>query len=86
VTIVNSPEDSRLRLRESPNASAPLVNERRLGTGETATVLDGPVDADGARYWQIRTSDGLEGWSAEMLLGASGTAVEIGPWMEPVVE
>jgi hypothetical protein len=84
VTIVNSPEGSRLRLRSSPSSSAPLVNDRRLGTGETATVLDGPVDADGARFWQIRTSDGLEGWAAEMLLGATGDAVEVGPWMEPV--
>ena len=32
--------------------------------GTTLVVLDGPEEADGYTWWQVRTPDGAEGWAA----------------------
>jgi uncharacterized membrane protein len=82
ITVINAPSENQLRLRTDPDASADNIITR-LPTGTSATVLEGPVDANGARFWKIRTSDGQEGWAAEMLLGETGDPVRVGPWMEP---
>jgi hypothetical protein len=35
-----------------------------LDSGGTLEVIGGPQDADGYVWWQLRTADGQEGWSA----------------------
>jgi hypothetical protein len=81
VRIINSPENSRLNVRPEPDRTAQSL--ARLLNGETASVLEGPTDAGGFRWWKIRTAGGVEGWAAEMLITGSGTPEDIGPWMEP---
>src|SRR5262249_51908786 len=39
---------------------------KKLPTGETITVLEGPIDSDDYYWWKIRTQDGNEGWVVEM--------------------
>ncbi len=46
-----------------------------LATGEYVVILAGPVDADGARWWQVQTADGIVGWIA----GAIGGVATLGP-------
>lgn len=35
-----------------------------LAAGSTGTVIGGPVNANGYRWWQVRTSSGSQGWAA----------------------
>ncbi len=37
----------------------------RLMDGTVATLLAGPVEADGYRWWRVRTPLGTEGWVVE---------------------
>ena len=55
-----------MAMRDAPDATAP---ERAVAPeGTTGEVLDGPVDADGYRWWRI-DYDGVEtGWSADYWL------------------
>lgn len=46
-----------------------------LTNGEYVVILAGPVEADGFRWWQVQTADGVVGWIAGMVDGA----VTIGP-------
>lgn len=48
------------RLRQEPSRTSPAVNT--IGVGVNATVLEGPQDRDGFRYWRIERSDGYKGW------------------------
>ena len=56
----------RLNVRERPGTDEDIVEQ--LGSGIIGTITDGPVRADGFRWWDIewdiRGLD-LEGWSAE---------------------
>ena len=52
-----------LNLRQEPSLSSTSL--KRIQAGEEVLVLDGPVDQDGYYWWQIRTSDGIEGWAVE---------------------
>lgn len=81
VRIVNSPSDSRLRVRDEPSLNAPF-KERRLLNGEVANVVEGPIDAGGYRWWRIEHPE-VSGWAAEMQIGGTGDPVDVGPWMEP---
>ncbi|MFN8374415.1 MAG: SH3 domain-containing protein [Anaerolineae bacterium] len=60
-------EDDNLRLRSGPGLSyeriAGLPNNTRVN------VLDGPVESDGYTWWQLSTSEGLEGWAADFVDG-----------------
>ncbi|MEZ4516810.1 MAG: SH3 domain-containing protein [Chloroflexota bacterium] len=41
--------------------------------GSKVYVLDGPTDADSLQWWQIRLTDGTEGWAAgDFLVPAAG--------------
>jgi uncharacterized protein YgiM (DUF1202 family) len=53
----------RLNVREGAGRSFAIVTQ--LEQGEQVTLLDGPVEADDFRWWQIRTSDGTEGWAVD---------------------
>ena len=56
----------RLNVRERPGTDEEIIEQ--LGSGIIGTITDGPVRADGFRWWEIeweiRGLD-LEGWSAE---------------------
>lgn len=41
------------------------VVARRLRRGALLTVVEGPVDVDGYRWWQVQDADGRQGWAAE---------------------
>ncbi len=48
--------------------AGPGVGHERVGVllqGQTVSLIEGPQEADGYRWWHIRTEDGLEGWVAE---------------------
>ncbi len=48
--------------------SEPRTGSRRLGrfgTGVKVTIQDGPVEADGYRWWKVADSAGVSGWIAE---------------------
>jgi N-acetylneuraminic acid mutarotase len=51
------------RLRKQPGMSGEIIGQVQPG-GEVL-VVDGPVCADDYTWWLVRSSDGLEGWSAE---------------------
>lgn len=46
-------------------AGVDSVVARRLRRGALLTVLEGPVDVDGYRWWQVQDADGRQGWAAE---------------------
>jgi uncharacterized protein YhaN len=51
-----------LRLRSGPSLSGSVLD--RLQPGTQMTLLKGPQQADGHAWWNIRTTDGKEGWVA----------------------
>ena len=63
-----------LNVRAAPGTQAERVGV--LLQAQSVTVRDGPVDADGYRWWQVENSEGLVGWVAE------GT--EDSAWLVPV--
>jgi len=52
-----------LNVREAPTASAKQLG--RLSPGALVSVRDGPVEADGYRWWQVASGQGLDGWVAD---------------------
>jgi tetratricopeptide (TPR) repeat protein/uncharacterized protein YgiM (DUF1202 family) len=53
----------KLNVREGAGRSNPIVTQ--LEQGAVVTILEGPQEADGFRWWKIRTSDGIEGWAVD---------------------
>jgi hypothetical protein len=58
------PGDS-LNLRITPSRIADVL--RTLKGGEIVTLVAGPQDVDGLRWWQVRTADGMTGWVIEQI-------------------
>jgi hypothetical protein len=56
-----------LALRESQSVNAPAAGDAT--EGETGTVIEGPVAADGHWWWRVEFEDGRAGWIAQVLLG-----------------
>jgi len=52
-----------LRVREAPTTRAQQLS--CLPDGTEASVLSGPADADGFRWWKIRAEGIVEGWVVE---------------------
>jgi len=52
-----------LNMRAEPSASSERI--RVLLRAETLPVIDGPVDADGFRWWKVRAFNDVEGWAVE---------------------
>lgn len=52
-----------LNLRAEPSLDAEIL--ARLRTGQSVTVLDGPVDADHYYWFRLETADGQQGWAVE---------------------
>ena len=55
-----------LNLSDAPSLNGTIV--KKLLSGDVVTLIDGPVEADGYRWWKIRIdADGVEGWAVEHL-------------------
>lgn len=54
-----------LNMRNGAGRGYELV--AKLSAGTVVMLLEGPVEADGLRWWRIRTPDGMEGWAVEQV-------------------
>jgi hypothetical protein len=59
--------DVNLLVRQNPSLNAGIVGS--LPIRAIVDVLSGPVEADGLRWWQIRSPGGIVGWSPELFGG-----------------
>jgi len=59
------PEDPKLKVRETASAAGKLLGE--LDKDAQVTILEGPTDANGIKWWKVDNGKGLVGWSAEGL-------------------
>ena len=51
-----------------------------LASGSTGTVIGGPVNANGYRWWQVRASNGSQGWAASnWMVSTSGGSTPTDP-------
>jgi hypothetical protein len=57
-------DDEYLNLRDAPTTDSTVL--ALLESGRQALIIDGPIDADGFRWWQIRVGS-REGWVVEAL-------------------
>jgi Tol biopolymer transport system component len=66
--IDNNYEITELSDNLNLHTSASIVSNviTKLHTGNSFTVLEGPIDADDHYWWKIKTLDGTEGWVVEM--------------------
>ncbi len=62
VAYVQKAGGKNLRLRSAPGLDSTVLDG--LAPGTQLTLLAGPNEKDGYPWWQIRTSDGREGWVA----------------------
>ncbi len=58
-----------INLRAAPGTGSAIVRTP-LATGEYVAILAGPVEAEGYRWWQVQTADGVIGWLAGTIDGA----------------
>lgn len=65
--VVQGTAGAGLNLRAEPSTQGQIVANAREGA--VLTVVDGPQEANGYTWWQVRTSDGKEGWGAATWLG-----------------
>lgn len=52
-----------VNIRQAPSTAAPRVG--RYGAGVLVAVLEGPVEANGFRWWRVDDEQGLSGWVAD---------------------
>lgn len=57
-----------LNVRAGPGTGYDFV-QAALTTGEYVAILAGPVEAEGFRWWQVQTADGVIGWLAGTIEG-----------------
>jgi hypothetical protein len=55
-----------VRLRSDPSTNGEILSE--LGDRQAVTIVSGPIDADGYRWWEVVLEDGTQGWLAEDFL------------------
>src|SRR5690606_112366 len=71
VRVLNDDPDSEtitLTVRAEPGRNgAPAAQALE---GDLLTIIDGPQDADGLRWWQVETARGTQGWVVEGLQNA----------------
>lgn len=61
---------TQLNIRSGPGTGYDFVRNFLI-TGEYIVILAGPVEADGARWWQVQTADGVVGWIAGEIEGVT---------------
>lgn len=81
--MVYTTERDVLNLRDGPGLDYARI--ARLEDEARVTVLEGPVESDGFRWWNISTRDGVQGWAADFVDGLPTliTIVE-GPRFGPI--
>jgi WD40 repeat protein len=57
-------EGDNLNLRTEPSLNGEII--RKLRTGESVSIIDGPKIADDYVWWKVKIADGTEGWIVEM--------------------
>ena len=75
--IVTTTKGDTLNVRQSPSTSAAVLAV--LKPGAILKVMGGPQSADGLRWWQVRTTEGVIGWVADQVTDASGTVNTLTP-------
>ncbi|QLQ07711.1 MAG: hypothetical protein HZY76_18030 [Anaerolineae bacterium] len=63
--LIGQPARRRPAGRQHSSRAAPGRRVGRFGAGVRVTVEDGPVEADGYRWWKVADSSGSSGWIAE---------------------
>lgn len=56
-----------LNVRAGPGLSNVIL--AKLDNGAVVTLLEAPQEADGLRWWKVRTEDGVEGWAVDSAEG-----------------
>lgn len=59
-----------LNLRATPSLQAEVLF--RMVSASRVAIIGGPRLADGLRWWQVRTPDGVSGWAAEAISDPQG--------------
>jgi hypothetical protein len=72
---VAPPEGLKLKVRDKASATGAILGE--LAKDAQVTILEGPTDANGIKWWKVDDGKGLVGWSAEGL-GTDKYLVPIG--------
>jgi len=62
---VAPPEGLKLKVRDKASATGAILGE--LAKDVQVTILEGPTDANGIKWWKVDDGKGLVGWSAEGL-------------------
>ena len=62
--------DGPLNVRDDSSINGEVLLQ--IATGDGATVLDGPVEADGYFWYQVELADGTAGWVAADFIGLAG--------------
>jgi hypothetical protein len=52
-----------LNVRQNPSIISPLINTQ--SSGNSGTIIGGPVTANGYNWWSVRYADGSAGWSIQ---------------------
>ncbi len=56
-------EGDDLNIRSAPGTGFEVVDE--VASGDRVRLLEGPVEADGLRWWRVETPNGFVGWTVE---------------------
>lgn len=65
-SIVSVVGSNGIRIRSSPGTDNTVNTVLDIAQpGEIFTVVAGPQDANGLKWWRVRDANGLEGWAAE---------------------
>jgi len=76
--VVSTTGGDTLNLRRDPSRSAPVL--RVLKQGTTVTILAGPQNTEGFRWWQVRANDDNSvGWVVDQVTDQSGTVNTLTP-------
>jgi hypothetical protein len=62
---VSPPEGIKLKVRDKASTTGAILGE--LAKDAQVTILEGPTDANGIKWWKVDDGKGLVGWSAEGL-------------------
>ncbi|MCD4687078.1 MAG: SH3 domain-containing protein, partial [Anaerolineae bacterium] len=70
---VHTIQGDTLNVREYPTLNARVLTA--LYSGSRVGIMGGPRDADGYRWWRVRTETGVEGWAVESILDDRGESM-----------
>jgi hypothetical protein len=65
IARVTLPPDYTLNVRDRASTAGKVLAQ--LKDSATVTIVDGPVEANGLRWWKLDTNQGVTGWSVERL-------------------